>query len=115
ARDSSRSRPCRARGPQAARSRSRRAPARATRPQLPASGSSAQAYGRPHRAERRFDPGPEAERGSALANQRLEAVDDLPATGGARSLDERRRAAVRAIGEVDDRLLGAWLDEQLGA
>ena len=67
----------------------------------------------PHDLDGRRDPRPALERRGALADERLEPVDDDPAAGRAGGLDERGRAAVGAVGEVDDGLLGPRLDEQL--
>src|SRR5205823_4292914 len=55
---------------------------------------------------------PKLERDSALADEDLGTVDGR-AAGGAGGGDEGRRPRARGVGEVDDLLAGARLDEEL--
>src|SRR5690554_5064015 len=68
-------------------------------PRFPSGGAS---VGGPHRLDRLLHARPALERRGALAHEHLEAVDDRGAPGFLRGCDERRRLAVRPVGEVDD-------------
>src|SRR5262249_54157788 len=66
----------------------------------------------PHDLDGRRDPGPELERPSALADERLEPVHDLAARrAGGR--DERGLGPVGCVGELDHDLARLGLDEEL--